>query len=128
MHICALKTFGYPYCRYSSISLAYNSSPITSVALDPGETITVTISLTYKIDDGNTILSINNKPFCAAGNSLVISLDGTVFGAADMTNVFLNPATLTATYTLPIWWSSKAYNQRYTFKSKDLRDSSSGYV
>lgn len=125
MHICALKTFGYPYCRQPSISLTYNSSPISSVALDPGETITVTISLNYIIDDGGNII---NKPFCAAGSSLVISLDGTIFGAADMTNVFLNPATLTATYTLPIWWSSKAYNQRYTFKSKDLRDSSSVYV
>ena len=45
-----------------------------------------------------------------------------------MTNVFLDPATLTATYTLPIWWSSKAYNQVYTFKSKDTRDSSAVFV
>ena len=87
------------------------------MALNPGQTITVTISLTYNIDDANTIF---NKPFCAAGNTLQI-LNGTV--PVDMTSVFLDPASLTATYTLPVWYKSSAHNEVYTFKSKDSRNS-----
>lgn len=112
-----MKTFGYAYCNILSLSITSNSVPITSVALSPGQVFTVTISLTYKIDDGNTI---SNKPFCAAGNTLQI-LNGTT--PVDMTSVFLDPASLTATYTLPVWASSSAHNEVYTFKSKDSRNS-----
>ncbi len=40
-----------------------------------------------------------------------------------MTPVFLDPTTLTATYTLPVWYKSSAHNEVYTFKSKDSRNS-----
>jgi len=48
---------------------ATNGAAISTVRLNPGDTITVIISLTYKIDDDNTI---RNDPFCAAGNKLEI--------------------------------------------------------
>ena len=116
MQICALKTFGYAYCNIQSLSIKNGGSAISSVALNPGQTITITVSLTYEIDDANTIL---NKPFCAAGNTLEI-LNGTA--PVDMTAVFLDPATLTATYTIPVWYQSRAHNEVYTFRSKDSRN------
>jgi hypothetical protein len=45
-----------------------------------------------------------------------------------MTNVFLDPATMTATYNLPTRHSSIATNEVYTFKSKESRDSTALYL
>ena len=74
------------------------------------------MALSYYIDDADTI---SNKPFCAAGNTLEI-LNGTV--PVDMTAVFLDPATLTATYTIPVRYQSWAFNEVYIFRSKDSRN------
>jgi hypothetical protein len=111
-----LKTFGYAYCNIQNLALTYSGSAISSVALNPGQTITVTMALSYYIDDANTIF---NMPFCAAGNTLEI-LNGSV--PVDMTAVFLDPATLTATYTIPVRYHSWAFNEVYTFRSKDSRN------
>ena len=73
---------------------------ISSVALSPGESLTVTIPLTYIIDDEVTIV---NNPFCAAGNTFQISVAPLGDVSVDMTTFSLDPATMTATYTLPVW-------------------------
>jgi hypothetical protein len=122
LHICTLKTFGYAYCQIQAINPTYGGLPVSNVYLNPAQTVTITILLTYKIDDGNTIF---NSQFCAAGNSLLIYQDSVLI---DMTNVFLNPSTLTATYTLPLLYSSVKKNSVFLFKSKDSRDSSAAYV
>ena len=78
------------------MSLTTGGSPVSVVTLNAGQTITITITLTYKIDDAATIV---NNPFCAAGTSLIISKNGTPI---DMTGITIDPATMIATYTLPL--------------------------
>lgn len=106
------------------MTLTTSGSPVSVVTLKAGQTITITITLTYKIDDADTIRSFPH--FCAAGTSLLIYKNG---NAIDMTGISINPATMIATFTLPLnTFANIDVTDVFTFKAKDPRDATSTFV